>query len=125
MVSRQSTPVVLAGVVFMAAPAIDAHHSHGNYDLYNYTHLTGIVQEVLWINPHTWIHLRVTEADGSTTDWALEGGGINALTRRGWKPEDVQAGDQIDVRCHALRDGANGCLLGYVTPEGGAEKEWD
>lgn len=125
MEMRARFVAALLAWMLLAAPALQAHHSHGNYDLYNYTYLTGVVQEVLWINPHTWIHLRVTEADGSTTDWALEGGGINALTRRGWQPDDVQAGDRIDVRCHALRDGANGCLLGYVTPEGGEEKEWD
>ena len=117
-----SLGVCLAGLL---GTSVSAHHSHGNYDLHNYTYLTGVVQEVLWINPHTWIHLRVSGSDGGTTDWALEGGGIGALTRRGWTPEDVQAGDEISVRCHALRDGANGCLLGYVTPEGGEEKEWD
>ncbi len=36
------------------------------------------------------------------------------------------------VRCHLLRDGSNGCLLGYVTPMhgdpvrgDGVELEWD
>ena len=102
-----------------------AHHSHGNYDLRNYTYLNGTVQELVWLNPHTWIHLRVTDENGGETDWALEGGGINALTRRGWKPDDIKPGDRISVRCHRLRDGAQGCLLGYVTPENGEEKEWD
>jgi hypothetical protein len=50
---------------------------------------------------------------------------IIALARRGWEKDDIQAGDNISVRCHQLRDGANGCLLGYVTTEGGVEKEWD
>ena len=80
---------------------------------------------LLWINPHTWIHLEVTNPDGTTTDWALEGGGINALTQRGWQRDDIQAGDTISVRCHRLRDGAQGCLLGYIKTEDGVEKEWD
>ena len=102
-----------------------AHHSHGNYELHEYTQLTGTVRQVIWINPHAWIHLEVANEAGAASMWALEGGGINALTRRGWKQDDIQAGDKISVRCHQLRDGSNGCLLGYVTPEGGVEKEWD
>ena len=118
--------LIIASTIGPAAPMfVGAHHSHGNYELHDYTYLSGTVKEVLWINPHAWIHLEVNNEDGTTSDWALEGGGINALTRRGWKEDDIQAGDAISVRCHRLRDGAPGCLLGYITTEGGVEKEWD
>lgn len=120
--------ITTAGVACLGAIlpfGVGAHHSHGNYELHQYTHLAGTVREVIWINPHAWIHLEVMDENGSATLWALEGGGINALTRRGWSQDDIQAGDKISVRCHQLRDGSPGCLLGYVTPEGGVEKEWD
>jgi len=123
---RTRSLLIGAAVLGLICPMLSvAHHSHGNYQLHNYTYLSGTVKEVLWINPHAWIHLEVNNADGTTSDWALEGGGINALTRRGWKPDDIQAGDAISVRCHRLRDGAPGCLLGYITTENGVEKEWD
>ncbi|MBT5032353.1 MAG: hypothetical protein HOM55_08680 [Proteobacteria bacterium] len=113
-------------LLLLALPIIGtAHHSHGNYSLHNYTNLTGTVEKVIWINPHAWIHLSVDNDNGESELWALEGGGLAALARRGWEKEDIEAGDTISVRCHQLRDGANGCLLGYVTPEGGVEKEWD
>ena len=113
-------------LLLLALPIIGAaHHSHGNYSLHNYTHLSGTVEKVIWINPHAWIHLSVENDSGGSELWALEGGGLTALARRGWEKEDIEAGDTISVRCHQLRDGANGCLLGYVTPEGGVEKEWD
>lgn len=112
------------GMSVAVAPAL-AHHSHGNYDVNNYTYLEGRVNEVLWINPHTWIYLEVQDADGEPTIWALEGGAPGGLVRRGWSPDSVGAGDTIKVRCHRLRDGSNGCLLGFVTPSGGEEKEWD
>lgn len=116
----------IAALLLLTAPAVStAHHSHGNYSLHEYTHLAGTVNKVIWINPHAWIHLEVANESGETELWALEGGGLNALARRGWKKDDIQAGDSISVRCHQLRDGANGCLLGYVTVEGGVEKEWD
>ena len=44
----------------------------------------------------------------------------------------ARAGDRIKARCHQLRDGANGCLLGFITPlhgdaarGHGVEREWD
>jgi len=123
---RKRICLIVASAVGVIAPLLGAaHHSHGNYELHDYTYLSGTVKEVLWINPHAWIHLEVNNDDGTTSNWALEGGGINALTRRGWKEDDIQAGDTIAVRCHRLRDGAPGCLLGYITTENGVEKEWD
>lgn len=114
-----------AGVLALLAASVAAHHSHGNYDVNNYIELQGRVSELLWLNPHTWIYLEVEDDDGEPVIWALEGGSPTALTRGGWQPDSVQAGDMIQVRCHQLRDGSNGCLLGFVTPPGGEEKEWD
>ena len=112
------------GFALLAAP-VAAHHSHGNYDVNNYIELQGRVSELQWLNPHTWIYLEVEDETGEPIVWALEGGSPGALTRDGWRPDSVQAGDMIKVRCHQLRDGSNGCLLGFVTPPGGEEKEWD
>jgi len=102
-----------------------AHHSHGNYDIRNYTALEGTVATVIWLNPHVWIHLQVEDGEGGTDVWALEGGSINAVVNRGWSKDSLQNGDKIAVRCHALRDGAKGCLLGYITQEGGEERVFD
>jgi hypothetical protein len=33
----------------------------------------------------------------------------------------VTPGKNISVRCYRLRDGSNGCLLGFLPPEGGEE----
>jgi len=102
-----------------------AHHSHGNYQLTEYTLLEGTVKEFHMVNPHTWIYLEVTDAGGQANLWALETTGIRGLTRIGVTRDTVKVGDTISVRCHQLRDGSKGCLLGFLTPEGGVEKEWD
>jgi hypothetical protein len=119
-------------VVPLASPAW-AHHSHGAYVAGpNATHLEGTVKEVQLINPHSWIYLEVKNDQGQPTVWALEATNPLGLQRKGIKREDVRTGDTIKVRCHLLRDGSNGCLLGYVTPTHGdparghgVEKEWD
>ncbi len=104
----------------------NAHHSHGNYEMTEYTEFNGVVQAVMWVNPHTWIYLDVPNDDGSSTLWAMEGGGPGGLLRRGWNRDDVEVGDNIKVRCHRVKDDNPQCLLGMVTPEGWTEeKEWD
>jgi hypothetical protein len=118
--------VRLAAVcALLAAWPAWAHHSHGNYDMTTYTHLKGTVREVHWINPHTWIYLEVKDGKGEATVWALEGANVAQLQRRGWTKEMIKVGSTIGVRCHQLRDGSSGCLLGFVTLDGGVERIFD
>ena len=116
--------LVAAAVVAWTLPAW-SHHSHGNYLTTQYTHLEGAVKEFHWMNPHTWIYLEITDAEGQTALWVLEGASPASLLRDGWSKDSVAVGDTISVRCHQLRDRSNGCLLGFLTPQGGVEKEWD
>jgi hypothetical protein len=109
-----------------------AHHSHSNYAVSQFTLLEGTVKEVHWLNPHSWIYLEVKDDKGQVARWALEAASPGEITRNGVRREDVKLGDTIKVRCHRLRDGSNGCLLGFVTPAHGdvarghgVEKEWD
>jgi hypothetical protein len=109
-----------------------AHHSHGQYDLTTWTPFEGLVKEVHWLNPHSWIYLDVKDGSGQITTWALESASPREIQENGVKREDVKPGDTIKVRCHLLRDGSKGCLLGFITPNHGdaarghgIEREWD
>ena len=108
-----------------------AHHSHNAYEVTKWSPLEGVVTELHWVVPHSWVYLDVKGASEVTT-WALEAAGPNAIMANGVKREDVKVGDKIKVRCHLLRDGTNGCLLGFITPDHGdtarghgVEREWD
>ena len=121
---KTAIPAALATLAAIPL-GLDAHHSHGNYDLTDYVHLAGTVTEVHWFNPHTWIYLEVVGADGESAVWALEGANVARLEQLGWARTDFAVGHRLSARCHQLRDGSNGCLLGYLTPEGGEEKVFD
>jgi hypothetical protein len=116
--------VALAAAQF-AAIAAWAHHSHGAYMMTDYTEIDGVVTEVYWINPHAWVYMDVENARGEVENWALEAAGATTLTRSGLSADSLAPGDRVHVRCHPLRDGSNGCLLGYVTTEDGNEVLWD
>jgi hypothetical protein len=82
--------------------------------------------------PHSIVYMDVKDPKGETTTWSLEATSVRGVLANGVKREDVRAGDKIKVRCHLLRDGSPGCLLGFVTPDHGdmarghgVEKEWD
>ena len=63
---------VTANVLALLTGA-NAHHSvSGVFDAERPFEINGVVIEVEWINPHIYLHLDVTEADGSVTRWQLE-----------------------------------------------------
>lgn len=128
---RASFFFLLAAVTIVTMPAA-AHHSHNNYAISEFTALQGIVKEVHLINPHSWVYLEVKDEEDEPQLWAREATGPGGLERNGIKRDDVKVGDTVEVRCHRLRDGSNGCLLGFLTPihgdaarGHGVEKEWD
>ena len=64
---------------------IEAHHAFAaEFDADRPVDFSGTVTRVEWVNPHVWIHIDVELDDGSTEEWAFEGGTPNVLFRRGF-----------------------------------------
>ena len=119
------------GVVSLAAICAVAfvlpvwsHHSHGNY-VDTFTDLEGVVKEVHLVVPHSWVYLEVKDAKGEPETWALEATSRTGLERIGVTRDYLKPGDTAKVRCHRLRDGSNGCLLGFLKTKDGTVKDWD
>jgi hypothetical protein len=81
--------------------------------------LTGNVKEFQWKNPHAWIQMTVTAADGTSTDWSFECGSPNTLSRQGWRPSTLKPGDEITVVANPMKDGTSAGLLYTVVVTGG------
>ncbi len=91
-----------------AAPVAQAHHSFAaEFDADQPVELHGVITKMEWLNPHTWMHLDVANADGTTTAWMIEGGTPNTLFRRGFTPQAVPVGTEITVIGYRARNGAN------------------
>jgi hypothetical protein len=115
----------LAAICAMLAviPA-SAHHSHGNYQE-TFTDVEGVVKEVHFIVPHSWVYIEVKDTAGAPQLWALEATGRQGLEKIGVTREYIKPGDTVKARCHRLRDGSNGCLLGFLKAKDGSVKDWD
>src|ERR1700704_5967576 len=122
----------VVGAVLVASTAW-AHHSHNAYEVTKWTEMEGTVTEIHYLQPHSWVYLEVKDAKAAEAMiWALEATGPQGILRNGVTKEDVKVGDKIKARCHLLRDGSSGCLLGFVTPMhgdkargDGVEHQWD
>lgn len=105
-------------VCLLAGPAL-AHHSFAMFDQDKTLEMTGMVKEVEWVNPHSWIHLMTTDAANKPVVWSFEVGSLAQLAAEGWKRENVKVGDKIKISYHPLKDGSRGGQLQAVTTAGG------
>jgi Family of unknown function (DUF6152) len=97
----------IAGLLLAAAPAWAHHAFAAEFDAQKPVKLKGTVAKVEFINPHSWIHMDVKDADGKVTRWMVEGGSPNALFRRGVTKDALPQGTEILVDGYQAKDGSN------------------
>ena len=104
------------GLLLQAAP-IWAHHAFAaEFDAKRPLKLRGTVTKMEWINPHAWIHVDVTGADGKTVTWMVEGGSPNILLRRGFTKDSLLPGTEVTVEGYRAKNGdfrANGSNITF------------
>jgi hypothetical protein len=96
-----------AAMLMAAALPMAAHHSFSaEFDANKQVTLEGRVVEMEWVNPHSWLTIDVTKADGTMERWRIEGGSPSVLLRLGWDRNSLPAGTKIKVVAFQAKDGS-------------------
>jgi len=121
--NRRSTlfgSAAMLAAVLTTGPVL-AHHSAAMFDATKEITLAGTVKEFQWMSPHCWIQLLVPDPEhpnAAPVEWGIEMDNPMGLSRHGWKPGSLKAGDQVVVVAHPLRDGTSGGQVVTVMKDG-------
>ena len=96
---------VAAGLLVAAAPAPGHHAFSAEFDIAQPLELEGTLVRWEMINPHSWFHLDVTDADGAVVRWLVEGGSPNELIRLGVTKNTLDIGTFLTVEGYRAKDG--------------------
>ena len=112
------TVLVAAAIAALATPAF-AHHSGAMFDAQKTVTLEGTVKEFQYTNPHSWLEVLVTGADGKDVEWGFEAEGPSTLLRAGIKAKTFMPGDKVTIVAHPMRDGRPaGALMSATKADG-------
>ena len=112
--------VVVVGLVITGLP-VEAHHNSAPfYDNTKSVEVVGTVVRFNFRNPHSFIFIRAEDEDGEMVEWEVEMGAAVSMSRRGWSPETIKAGDPIKAVGQPSRaEGTYGvCCAQLTKPDG-------
>lgn len=107
---------VLATLFARVSPA---HHSTAEFDYTKQVTIKGMVKEVQWTNPHSFIQLLVDGSAGQQVQWSVEIGSPSLNINTGWKKNSVKPGDVVTMELSPARSGKPYGTLRVLTFEDG------
>lgn len=113
--------LAVCGLLLFAVPALAHHAIAAQYDMDKPVEITGALKKMEFINPHSMLHLEVTNQDGTKTVWVFQTTNAGTLRSRGLArsgPGSLEPGATYTVKGFAARNGnPMGFLRTLVFPD--------
>jgi hypothetical protein len=112
--------LIIGAILAIFLAPLSAHHSFAaEFDFRKQVRITGTVTRLEWTNPHAWIHMNVMSPDGRVTEWTIESGTPNILSRAGFTRASLKPGTGIVVEGYQAKNGsANAKARDIALPDG-------
>jgi hypothetical protein len=89
---------LLLPVMLAVALAAYAHHSVGaTYDQTKEVKVDGKLVQLLYRNPHAFVHIEAPDENGTMQRWAVEWGGATQLSGQGVNRDTLKIGDEVVI----------------------------
>jgi len=83
---------------------LSAHHSLGaTYDGTKELTLEGKIVQLLFRNPHSFLHVEAPDKAGTMQRWSLEWRSIGSLDQQGITRDTLKGGDEVTVKMNPSR----------------------
>jgi len=97
--------LLIAVFATLLARVSTAHHSTAEFDYTKQVTIKGVVKEVQWTNPHSFIQLMVDGSGDEKVQWSVEIGSPSLNVNMGWRKNSVKAGDVVTMELSPARNG--------------------
>jgi hypothetical protein len=102
---RRALLVLLIAGAFVYSVPVDAHHSFAaTYFTDKTVTIEGKLLQLLFRNPHSFIHVEAPDQTGVIRRWGVEWGAINSLQGQGVTRETFRVGDHVIITGNPSRD---------------------
>ena len=108
--------LIFALSLTLAASAAFAHHgSTGQFNHDIELDVSGVVTDIRYVNPHSYVYFDVTNDAGGVDPWRCEMRAGSLLKRSGWTEEMFADGTEISIHGSAARREEFGCYTNTIT----------
>ena len=99
--------LVLVSAALCAVAAVlpvNAHHSFAASFTDERIMREGVVERYVFRNPHVLLYIAVTDDDGASETWMVEGSSATGLRSAGWSADTLSSGDHVRINGRAGRN---------------------
>lgn len=120
MLQRRILLTASLTLALLTVRALAHHLLAGEFDPNQPVTLQGAITQVIWENPHIWIHIDVMGKDGKVVNWPFEGAPPVMMRRAGVEPSLFKIGDRVTINGYRARSTSRvyGHAFDLVLPDG-------